>query len=79
MEEMYNTKTAAMNFIHELCSKRPKGNLDDFMSYIVKIMDSFLVCPALSSNVDWRYLAWKLSPPTLRDCMLEAFMKDLYL
>eukprot|EP00884_Botryococcus_braunii_P004058 jgi/Botrbrau1/13653/Bobra.0292s0003.1 len=41
MEEIYNTKTAAINFIHELCSKRPKGNLDNFMSHIAGIMTSF--------------------------------------
>jgi hypothetical protein len=45
MEEMYNTKTAAMNFIHELCSKRPKGNLDQTMGLIIGVMNSFAVWP----------------------------------
>lgn len=41
MEELYNTKTAAMNFIHEVCDKRAKGNLDNFMSHVAGIMTSF--------------------------------------
>ena len=31
MEDIYSTKTAAMNFVHELCKARAKGNLDMLM------------------------------------------------
>lgn len=31
MEDIYSTKTAAMNFLHELCKARAKGNLDMLM------------------------------------------------
>ena len=31
IEEMYSPKSAAANFVHELCSTRPKGNLEALM------------------------------------------------
>ena len=41
MEEMYNSKTAAMNLVHELCKLRPRGNLDTFMELCVGVMNEF--------------------------------------
>ncbi|KAK9839718.1 hypothetical protein WJX81_008385 [Elliptochloris bilobata] len=41
MEEMYNSKTAAMNLVHELCKLRPRGNLDTFMKLCVGVMNEF--------------------------------------
>jgi H+/gluconate symporter-like permease len=32
MEDIYSTRTAAMNFLHELCKARAKGNLDMLMA-----------------------------------------------
>jgi hypothetical protein len=49
MEEMYNEKTAAVNFLHELCKVRVKGNLDAFMGLCIGVMNDYLVClPATS-------------------------------
>ena len=50
MEEMYNAKTAAMNFVHEVCKVRAKGNLADFMSICVGVMNEYKVTH-LSSNL----------------------------
>lgn len=44
MEEMYNEKTAAMNFVHELCKTRTKGNLETFMGLCVNVMNEYQVC-----------------------------------
>ncbi|EIE23737.1 ARM repeat-containing protein [Coccomyxa subellipsoidea C-169] len=41
MEEMYNEKTAAMNFVHELCKTRTKGNLETFMGLCVNVMNEY--------------------------------------
>ncbi len=41
MEEMYNSKTAAMNLVHELCKLRTRGNLDTFMELCVSVMNEF--------------------------------------
>ena len=41
MEEMYNSKTAAMNLVHELCKLRPRGNLDTFMELCIGVMNEF--------------------------------------
>jgi hypothetical protein len=41
MEEMYNSKTAAMNLVHELCKLRPRGNLDTFIELCVSTMNDF--------------------------------------
>ncbi len=43
MEEMYNAKTAAMNFIQEVCKVRAKGNLADFMHILVGVMNEYKV------------------------------------
>ena len=43
MEEMYNEKTAAMNFVHELCKERPKGNLETFMALCIGVMNEYQV------------------------------------
>ena len=43
MEEMYNEKTAAMNFVHELCKERPKGNLETFMTLCIGVMNEYQV------------------------------------
>ena len=52
MEEMYNAKTAAMNFVHEVCKVRAKGNLADFMNICVGVMNEYKVTH-LSSNLPW--------------------------
>ena len=55
MEEMYNEKTAAMNFVHELCKERPKGNLETFMALCVGVMNEYQVdCPPLWNMLDVR-------------------------
>ncbi|BDA47636.1 Importin-7 [Coccomyxa sp. Obi] len=41
MEEMYNEKTAAMNFVHELCKCRTKGNLEAFMTLCINVMNDY--------------------------------------
>ena len=52
MEEMYNTKTAAMNFVHEVCKVRAKGNLADFMTICIGVMNEYKVAH-LSNNLPW--------------------------
>lgn len=49
MEEMYNEKTAAMNFVHELCKVRTKGNLEAFMALCINVMNEYQVRPSLWS------------------------------
>lgn len=44
MEELYNAKTAAINFVHEVCKVRAKGNLEDFMGICVGVMNEYKVC-----------------------------------
>lgn len=51
MEEMYNEKTAAMNFVHELCKERPKGNLETFMALCVGVMNEYQVTQADVSDM----------------------------
>ena len=48
MEELYNAKTAAINFVHEVCKVRAKGNLEDFMGICVGVMNEYKVCHGLS-------------------------------
>ena len=43
MEEMYNAKTAAMNFVQEVCKVRAKGNLPDFMTVCIGAMTEYKV------------------------------------
>lgn len=43
IEDMYSAKTAAVNFVHELCKQRSKGNLDAFMQFIVQVMTEYQV------------------------------------
>ena len=43
MEELYNAKTAAINFVHEVCKVRAKGNLEDFMGICVGVMNEYKV------------------------------------
>ena len=43
MEEMYNAKTAAMNFVQEVCKVRQKGNLPDFMNICIGVMNEYKV------------------------------------
>jgi hypothetical protein len=43
MEEMYNAKTAAMNFVHEVCKVRVKGNLAEFMDICIGVMNEYKV------------------------------------
>ena len=47
MEELYNAKTAAINFVHEVCKVRAKGNLEDFMGICVGVMNEYKVCHLL--------------------------------
>jgi hypothetical protein len=49
MEEMFNEKTAAMNFVHELCKVRPKGNLEAFMTLCINVMNEYQVGPSTIS------------------------------
>ena len=44
IEDMYSTKTAAMNFVHELCKSRGKNNLSSFMQFVVQVMTEYQVC-----------------------------------
>ena len=41
MEEMYNQKTAAINFIQELCKSRVKASLQTVMSIAVQVMNEY--------------------------------------
>ena len=43
MEEMYSEKTAAVNFLHELCKVRTKGNLEAFMALCIGVMNEYQV------------------------------------
>ncbi len=43
IEEIYNEKTAAMNFVHEICKTRMKGNLEAFMTLSISVMNEYLV------------------------------------
>lgn len=43
IEDMYSTKTAAMNFVHELCKSRGKNNLSSFMQFVVQVMTEYQV------------------------------------
>ena len=43
MEEMYNQKTAAINFVQELCKTRSKATLHTIMSLAVQVMNEFQV------------------------------------
>ena len=45
IEEIYNEKTAAMNFVHELCKTRTKGNLEAFMTLCIAVMNEYQVYP----------------------------------
>jgi len=42
MEEMYNPRTAAMNFLHEVCKVRGKLSLDFYMSHVVQCFDAYI-------------------------------------
>lgn len=59
MEEMYNAKTAAMNFVHEVCKVRAKGHLADFMNICIGVMNEYKVAH-LSSNLPWPAVATHL-------------------
>lgn len=48
LEEMYNAKTAAMNFVHEVCKVRAKGNLEDFMNICIGVINEYKVSSCLS-------------------------------
>uniref|UniRef100_A0A1D2AD30 Importin N-terminal domain-containing protein n=1 Tax=Auxenochlorella protothecoides TaxID=3075 RepID=A0A1D2AD30_AUXPR len=41
IEDLHSTKTAAMNFLLELCKSRPKGNLDALVQHMVGILGEF--------------------------------------
>eukprot|EP00887_Chlorella_sp_A99_P003658 scaffold7.g3658.t1 len=41
IEDIYSTKTAAMNFLHELCKARPKGNLDMLMRHLAGVLAEY--------------------------------------
>ena len=59
IEEMYSSKTAAMNFIHEVCKMRAKAALDAFMVLIVKVMNAYqarYVTPKHDHNFRQTYL-----------------------
>ncbi|CAL5220954.1 g3058 [Coccomyxa viridis] len=62
MEEMYNAKTAAMNFVQEVCKVRQKGNLADFMSICIGVMNEYKAAGAnatkeQSRRIDGAFLA----------------------
>jgi len=42
MEDLYNPKTAAMDFVSELVRKRGKENLQKFVQFIVEILKRYL-------------------------------------
>uniref|UniRef100_A0A061RWK7 Putative importin-7 n=1 Tax=Tetraselmis sp. GSL018 TaxID=582737 RepID=A0A061RWK7_9CHLO len=42
IEEMYNPRTAAMNFLHEVCKVRPKMSLDFFMAHVARCFGAYL-------------------------------------
>lgn len=43
MEDLHSAKVAAVNFVHELCKQRTKGNLDSFMQLLVQVMTEYQV------------------------------------
>ncbi len=50
LEDMYGAKTAAMNFVHEICKTRAKGILDGFMGTLISALSAFQVsCFALQA------------------------------
>ena len=65
LEDMYGAKTAAMNFVHEICKTRAKGILEGFMGTIISVLSTHQVslhCPARSESgprklwQDWEVL-----------------------
>ena len=88
MEEMYNTKTAAMNFIQEVCKVRAKGHLADFMHILVGVMNEYKVCDgSLTLSLLWlpaihltlpliRFSkAWVLPPNLLSPHVVEGVLQ----
>lgn len=41
IEEMYNPRTAAMNFLHEICKVRGKHSLDFYMEHVVRCFNAY--------------------------------------
>lgn len=50
LEDMYSPKTAAMNFVHEICKIRAKGILEGFMGTIISVLSSYQVSPSSQST-----------------------------
>ena len=46
IEDMYSPRTAAMNFLCELCSKRTKDNMPKVMGFLVQILTRCAETPA---------------------------------
>lgn len=68
MEEMYNSKTAAMNLVHELCKLRPRGNLDTFMELCIGVMNEFQArSPGSPVPLAFICVWWRLAAGTLLD------------
>ncbi len=67
LEDMYSTKTAAVNFAHTLCSKKPKAHLERFMALLVHVLNEYMavhkaggpaaVPPELARRMDGALLA----------------------
>ncbi len=60
MEEMYNAKTAAMNFVQEVCKVRAKGNLPDFMNICIGVMNEYKVSLPAGTSVPSVQHLWML-------------------
>lgn len=65
MEEMYNEKTAAMNFVTELCQSRTKGNLEAFMGLCVNVMNEYQVHTLLDYPYSMPDMHWFRLPASL--------------
>lgn len=72
MEDIYSTKTAAMNFLHELCKARAKGNLDMLMAHLVGVLNEYQAAHpgapvALARKMDGALLAIGTLSDVLKD------------
>jgi hypothetical protein len=43
---MYSTKTAAANFAHTLCQKKPKAHLPRFMGHLAGVLEAYVAAQA---------------------------------
>lgn len=73
MEDMYSTKTAAMNFVHELCKARAKHCLDMLMNHLVGVLGEYKSAPHPGPSPD---LARKMDGALLAIGTLADVLKE---